>query len=297
VTAAPIRARNGEVELEAAVRGELESGVPLLLICGLAQQLIMWPRRLLMMLGRRGYAVITFDNRDVGLSTHLHGRRSDLLSISNGTAPPPYRLSDMAADACAVLDAVGVESAHVLGVSMGGMIAQQMAIDAPTRVRSLISVMSTTGDRSVGRPEPGMLSLLMADPGATREEYAKHQLALSRAIGSRVHLQDEAEIRVAAGRAFDRAYDPRGVGRQFGAIQGSGDRTAALRLLEIPTLVIHGFQDPLVTPSGGEATAAAIPGARLLLVEEMGHDVPEPLWPSIFDAVEELTTAADIARG
>ena len=297
MTAPPTRARNGEVELECAVRGELGSDRPLLLICGLGEQLINWPRRLLTMLGRRGYAVITFDNRDVGLSTHLHGRRSDLLGISNGTAPPPYRLSDMAADACAVLDAVAVESAHVLGDSMGGMIAQQMAIDAPARVRSLISVMSTTGDRAVGRPEPGMISLLMADPGATREEYTKHQLVLARSIGSRVHLRDESEIRVAAGRAFDRAYDPRGVGRQFGAIQGSGDWTAALRSLEIPTLVVHGVQDPLVAPSGGEATAAAIPGARLLLVDEMGHDLPEPLWPSIFDAVDELTIAADTARG
>lgn len=277
----------GDIALCYETHGDTASGVPLLLVHGLGQQLTGWRPDLLKALVEKEFTVAVFDNRDVGLSTHLDGVKADLKAIGSGAAQPPYLVADLAADALAVMDAVGWDSAHVAGVSMGGMIAQQVAIDAPRRVRSLTSVMSTTGDRAVGRPQPGTLSLLVTAPPPDREGYIAHQLATWRTIGSPGYPTPEMELREAAEIAFDRAFDPRGTGRQFGAILASPDRTEGLRGLRVPALVVHGEDDPLVDISGGKATAAAIPGARGMYFPGMGHDLPRQLWPQFINALAE----------
>ncbi|HVV31422.1 MAG TPA: alpha/beta fold hydrolase [Mycobacteriales bacterium] len=287
-------ARNGDIRLVYEVHGDVERGRPLLLICGLGQQLVGWHPDLLAALVDRGHAVAIFDNRDVGLSTHLDGVPVDFKAIRSG-APAPYLVADMAADAHAVLTAVGWSSAHVAGGSLGGMIAQAVAIAVPERVRSLISVMSTTGDRAVGRPAPGMMSILVDAPPPEREAYLEHQVRIGRQLGSPVYPAPEQELRAAAARAYDRAFDPRGVGRQFGAILGSPDRTAALQALRVPALVIHGRADRLVDVSGAEATAAAL-HARLLVLDGMAHDLPRPLWPQLLQAITDFTAEVDRDR-
>jgi pimeloyl-ACP methyl ester carboxylesterase len=191
----------------------------------------------------------------------------------------------MARDAAGLLDALNLESAHVVGASMGGMIAQALAIEHPGRVRTLTSIMSTTGDPSVGGPSQEALGVLLAPPARDRAEAIERTVSTYRVIGSPGYEFDEPALRERAGRAFDRAYDPAGVGRQLLAVLASGDRTPRLRELRVPTLVIHGADDPLVAVSGGRATAAAIPGAELLELDGMGHDLPQALWPLITDRV------------
>jgi pimeloyl-ACP methyl ester carboxylesterase len=272
------------------------SGEPLLLVMGLGAQYIVWPEAFVARMVDRGFFVVRFDNRDVGLSTKPDvgalDTAAEILGALTGTPPTaPYLLTDMADDAVAVLDALGIDSAHVVGASMGGMIAQTIAIEHRDRVRSLTSIMSTTGDPTVGAPSPEILGVLLAPAPTTREEALERGVVTSVAIGS-PGLVDEDEARERASAAWDRCAYPEGTAHQLLAIVASPDRTPALRQLDIPTLVIHGDKDPLVTPSGGEATAAAVPGAEHLVIEGMGHDHAKIFWDRIIDAIHANTAKA-----
>jgi pimeloyl-ACP methyl ester carboxylesterase len=208
---------------------------------------------------------------------------------------PAYTLETMADDAAGLLDALGLADAHVVGVSMGGMIGQTLAAHHPDRVRSLVSVMSTTGNRWKGQPAARAFPLLIAKPARSKDQYVAALLKVGRIVGSRGFPRDEAALRDLAERMWERGHSPAGPGRQLGAIVASGDRTVALGRITAPTLVIHGTKDPLVKPSGGRATAAAIPGAKLLKIDGMGHDLPRDAWPRIVDAIASHATAADSA--
>lgn len=261
----------------------------LLLVMGFTAQMIQWEVRFCEMLAGTGLHVIRFDNRDCGLSTKIDGVEVDTAAVmgsalSGGEVPPlPYLLSDMAADAVGLLDHLGIERAHVMGASMGGMIVQTIAIEHPTRVRSLISVMSTIGDPAYGQPAPEAMTALLSPPPADRQAYIDSAPTWM-VWQSRRHRDAERSRRLAA-ESYDRSFYPEGAPRQLAAIYGSGDRTARLQTLDVPTLVIHGRDDTLITPSGGFRTAEVIPGAHLLFVADMGHDMPEPLWPLFVDAI------------
>jgi pimeloyl-ACP methyl ester carboxylesterase len=268
---------------------------PVLLLMGLGTQMLGWPDGFCAALAGRGAHVIRFDNRDVGLSSHLtDAPQPDVrAALSGDTRSASYTLSDMAADTAGLLDALELDSAHLVGASMGAMIAQTTAIEYPQRVRSLTSIMSSTGDPSVGQARQGALSALLAPPAATRAQAIERTVSIVRVIGSPGFELDEPELRWRTGVAYDRADDPVGIGRQFVAIAASGDRTAALRSLSVPTLVIHGADDPLVDVSGGRATARTIPGAELVVFEGMGHDLPRALWAEIARRIAELVHRAD----
>ena len=240
---------------------------PVLLIMGFGAQLTMWDSRFCQALADAGYFVIRYDNRDVGLST----------TFEDATESPAYTLSDMAADGAGLLDALGIVTAHIVGASMGGMIAQTFAIEHPERTRTLVSIMSTTGNQTVGQPMPDALAALLAPPPTSRDGAIEAGLKAWRVIGSPGYTFDEDAVRERAGASYDRSFNPEGAARQLAAIMSQPDRTAALGKVKVPTLVIHGEADPLVTPSGGEATAAAIPGAKLKMVPGMGHDLPPDL--------------------
>jgi pimeloyl-ACP methyl ester carboxylesterase len=260
---------------------EQGSGEPLLLVMGLGGQLTDWPQELVDMIAGQGFRVIRHDNRDAGLSTEFSATpptTNELLRATVLGRPirSEYLLSDMADDAVGLLDALGVESAHVVGVSMGGMIAQEMAIGHPDRVRSLTSIMSTTGNRRVGRPKAKLLRLLARRPDPTRENAVEMGVELFGHICGPTF--DPVEFRRLAEAAVDRSWRPAGTGRQTAAIMASRDRTEALTRLKMPALVIHGMLDPLVKPSGGIATARAIPGSRLLMFNDMAHDLPHTRW-------------------
>ncbi|NMO17490.1 alpha/beta fold hydrolase [Pyxidicoccus fallax] len=273
------------------------SAPPLLLVMGLGMQLLGWDERFVRLLAGRGFRVIRFDNRDTGLSTHLDGVRSHLKEVMDGDpSQAPYRLSDMARDAVGLMDALGIDSAHVVGASMGGMIVQTLAIEHPRRVRSLCSIMSTTGARNVGGATREAMAILMAPPGTDRESVLARAVVTHSVIGSKAYPVGEEVVRARAAAAFDRAFYPEGFARQLAAIRAGPDRTPALRTVSVPTLVIHGEDDTLVLPSGGDATAAAVPGAMLLRLPGMAHDFPEPLWPRIVDAIAENAVGAERAR-
>ena len=242
---------------------------PLLLIAGLGAQMISWHEPLCELLAERGLRVIRFDNRDSGLLTH---------------ADWPDSLEAMAADAAGLLDVLGIESAHVVGVSMGGMIAQALAYEHPERVRSLVSLMSTTGERAVSQPTPEAQEVLTRPRSTTADEAEERSLEWVRVVGS-PGLFDEQLVRERARTAFERDSDPTGFQRQLDAIYSARDRTARVREIEAPALVIHGALDPLIPPEAGRATAAAIDGAELLVIEGMGHDMPPPLWPKLAEAM------------
>jgi pimeloyl-ACP methyl ester carboxylesterase len=269
----------------------------LLLIMGLGAQLLSWDDDLCLALVDRGFEVIRYDNRDVGLSTKVDvpddfDVAAALFGAMGGAeVSPPYLLADMAADAVGLLDALDIGEAHVLGASMGGMIAQSVAIAAPERVLSLTSIMSTTGDADVGQPKPEILGVLLEPSPTERAAYIEQSVAGSRAIGSPDHF-DEARAADLAGRAFDRCFYPAGVANQLLAIVASPSRSEALRQFDRPTLVIHGTADPLVQPSGGERTAEVIPGAELLMLDGMGHDMPRHYWPSVIEAVTSVAARA-----
>lgn len=276
------------------------SDVPLLLVMGLGAQYLVWPDDLVQGLVDEGFFVVRFDNRDVGLSTKpdvgdLDPGAEIMAAFAGGSPNAPYLLTDMAADAMRVLDALDIASAHVVGASMGGMIAQTIAIEHPERVRSLTSIMSTTGARDVGQPDPSVMGVLLAPAPTSREEAVAQGVAGSVAIGS-PGLVDEAAAADRAGRAYDRCFYPQGVAHQLLAILASPDRTEALGGVQVPTLVIHGDKDPLVTPSGGAATAAAVPGAELLVIEGMGHDhAPDHLSLVVGSIVANAAKAAPTA--
>lgn len=266
---------------------------PLLLIMGLGGQLVAWDDEFVDELVKQGFFVVRHDNRDVGLSTWFDEAGipdiGELMTarLSGGAPKAPYLLNDMAADASGLLDALGIASANVLGVSMGGMIAQAFAIRYPAKLRSLVSIMSTTGDPSVGNPHPDAMAALMEQPPTTREEAMDASVKAWQVLGSPGYEFDEPRIRRRAAEAFDRAFHPEGVARQLAAVISSPDRTQALGSVTAPTLVIHGEADPLVDPSGGKATAAAVPDASLWLVPGMGHDLPRALFPEIAKRVAE----------
>jgi pimeloyl-ACP methyl ester carboxylesterase len=256
------------------------SGAPLLLIAGLGQQLLAWPDELCIGLADRGLHVVRFDNRDCGRSWRA------------ASVPPPtpprllagrfaagqYTLSDMARDAAGLLAALDLAPAHVVGMSMGGMIGQTLAAQHPQSVRSLVSIMSTTGARRVGRPALSTWRMMLGRPAMERDVAVERTVAILRHIGSQGFPFDEVAVRAYAAASFDRGHEPAGTGRQLAAIIKSGDRTGELARITAPTLVVHGDRDRMVHPSGARATAAAIPGARLETIAGMGHDLPAGAW-------------------
>ncbi|MBS2961658.1 alpha/beta fold hydrolase [Actinocrinis puniceicyclus] len=292
----PRAAANG-IELEYDTFGS-PAHPALLLIMGLGTQMTAWDPRFCGKLAERGFHVIRFDNRDIGLSTQFDGLpEPDLVAILGGDRGcVPYMLADMADDAAGLLDTLEVDRAHVVGASMGGMIAQELAIRHGERVLSLCSIMSTSGNRDVGYPTQEAMAALMAPRGADREQAISRAVQVQRIIGSgapQYAVSDEVRYERAAA-AYDRAYRPDGGIRQLAAIAASPDRTEALGALKLPVLVMHGDQDPLVDVSGGRATAAAVPGAELRIFPGMGHDLPEPLWNEFVEAISR--NAARAAR-
>jgi pimeloyl-ACP methyl ester carboxylesterase len=287
------RAAAGDVEIAYETFGD-PGDPPVLLVMGLATQMLGWPDGFCEALAGRGHLVVRFDNRDVGLSTHLHDAPlPDVMAAFAGdTSSASYTLSDMARDTVGLIDALGLDGAHLVGASMGGMIAQTVAIEHPDRVRSLTSIMSTTGDPTVGQATQEALGVLLEPPAGSREGAVERTVAAYRVIGSPGFELDAPALRARAGLAYDRAFDPLGVGRQLLAVLASGSRAERLGEIRAPTLVVHGAQDPLVQVSGGRATAAAIPGAELAVIEGMGHDLPRELWPEIADRI-----AAVVERG
>ena len=278
------------ITLEYEVHGE---GDPLLLVMGLGGQLVAWPSSFIAGLVDRGFKVIAFDNRDIGLSTKVDAApptklQSAMFSVSRRFAKSAYLLSDMAKDAVGLLDALNIERAHVVGMSMGGMIAQTMAIEHPSRVRSLTSIMSTTGNPRVGRPKTSVLLRAAKLTGGSKETFADRQAALFKLFSG--SLYDELEIREVAQLSLERDFTPEGTARQMAAIMASPDRTPLLKKLNVPTLVVHGLEDGLVQPSGGYATTKAIPGARLLAFPDMGHNLPQARIPEILDEIKRNTS-------
>ncbi len=270
---------------------------PLLLIMGLGTQMVAWPEPFCHGLADRGLYVIRYDNRDCGRSTWVHGRPPTLRELLRRRIDdPPYTLSDLADDALGLLYALDLSGAHIVGASMGGMIAQTLAIEHPEAVRSLVSIMSSTGDRRNGRPALAIYRFLLRAAPREREAFTAHMLRVFDAIGSRALHRDLDRLRATAELSFDRGVNPAGTGRQLGAIVASGDRTSALRRLRVAALVIHGTRDPMVNVSGGRATTEAIPGAELMLVDGMGHDLPEGEWPRLIDAIAEHAKGAERAR-
>lgn len=286
-----LTATHGPISL--AVERGPGSGEPLLLVMGLGMQMHFWHDELVARFAERGFATARFDNRDVGLSTHLHERGAPALLplLLNAGRVASYRVEDMAGDAVAVLDALGWASAHVVGVSMGGMVAQAMAIGHPERVRTLTSIMSTPSPR-IGRPMPSAARALLIRPARSADEAAERIVAVSKVIGSPGYPMDTGWLQSYARRAFARSNDPAGVARQLAAINGSPSRVKALHSVRVPTLVVHGAKDPLVRPSGGRATAAAVPGSRLMMLPGMGHSLPRELWGVVVDAVAALAGRA-----
>jgi pimeloyl-ACP methyl ester carboxylesterase len=282
----------GEVELDVEVAPPFvaTAAVPptVLLVSGLGSQRIDWPPELVEALRASGLRVVSYDQRDAGASTLLDDRPGEVEDLQRWLAREPfavpYTLADMAADAVAVLDHLEVAHAHVVGRSMGGMIAQRLAASSPERVASLVSLQSTTGAEGVGRPWPEALAALAAPVPETREEVIEAGIARARVTGS-PDLFDEERVRARLTAAHDRSHRPAGTTRQLLAILADGDRTPLLRTVTAPTLVIHGDQDTLVDVSGGVATAAAIPGAQLLLLERIGHDLPLPVLPTVAGAI------------
>ena len=264
-----------------------ESDPPMLLVAGIGSQMVNWPDGLCEALADRGFRVVRFDNRDCGRSTWLTelGVPSVSKAWQRELDDPPYLLSDMAADCAGLLDVLGNHAAHVVGISLGGFVAQTLAIEHPRRVLTLASVMSSTGSGQVGQPTPAALEALMTRPGTGLEGYVEGIVAARRVIGSPGYEMDEGLVRELATRAHRRGINPDGTQRQLVASICSGNRTERLGEVGVPTVVLHGADDPLIDVSGGRATAAAIPGADLVVIEGWGHDLPRALWSRIADAI------------
>lgn len=285
---------NGGVELCFETFGDPEAPA-ILLTMGLATQMLGWHEDLCAALADRGFHVIRFDNRDCGRSQRMNGSVPSLIQLlRRDKRAATYTLADMAGDGVGLLDHLGIEQAHVIGASMGGMIAQTMAARHPDRVLSLVSMMSNTGALWSGQPSPRLYHVLLKAPPRDREQYKEHARWVFSKIGSPGFERDDDDLRRIAGMSYDRGINPAGSSRQLAAIVASGDRTPMLRSITAPTLVIHGTQDKLVPPSGGRATARAIPGARLVLVRGMGHDIPRGAWPQMLDAIEQNAARAPV---
>ncbi|MCF6376637.1 alpha/beta fold hydrolase [Nocardioides KLBMP 9356] len=271
------------------------SDEPLVLVMGLGGPMNWWDTELCVMLAEAGFYVVRYDNRDTGRSTRIPGRvkRSHLVRAFGGAkVRAPYSMSDLADDAVALMDHLGLESAHLAGISMGGMIAQTVAIEHPKRVRSLTSIMSTTGKRSVGWQDPRLIPALLAPRKPGRESYVSTSVAFWDVIGSPGYPADRERLTARAGETFDRGYSASGVMRHMMAVLQQPDRTHRLRSLRIPALVVHGLNDKMVHVSGGRSTAAAIPGAELVLVDGMGHDLPPALFETLVEAISRTADRA-----
>lgn len=287
------------IEIEAELHGPAD-GMPMLLIMGLGMQLTAWPEEFLKALGDKGFRAITFDNRDIGLSTHFDSAGMPNLLVAamrqmmGLSIRSPYLLSDMAADALGLLDALEIERCHVVGVSMGGMIAQHLAVAAPARVRSLSLIMTSSGARHLPGPAPAARRALLSRPRNPHDVESRiaHAAGIWRVIGSPAYPLSEAEARAKVERGIRRNYHPQGVARQLVAVVASGDRTPLLGRIAAPTLVLHGRADPLVPAACGIDLANKIPGAQLDLIEGMGHDLPAQLIPRIAEAIASNTACA-----
>lgn len=287
-------ARSGDLEIHYEDLGD-EADPPVLLIMGLGAQLVLWHNEFCQKIIDRGYRVIRFDNRDVGLSTKLHGLRAGGALIPNLVrsfvglpSASVYTLEDMAGDAAAVLDHLGIERAHIVGASMGGMIAQIFAANYPQRTATLGIIFSSNNSALLPPPAPKALLALIRGPhpGSPREVIVENAVRVSKIIGSPAYMKSDEQLRADAIETYERCFYPQGIGRHFSAILGSGSLRRYDTRITAPTVVIHGRADTLMRPSGGRAIAAAIPNARLVLFDGMGHDLPEPLWD---DIIEELT--------
>ena len=283
-----VSANIGSIEIEYEEWGD-RSDPTLLLVMGFTAQMIGWPDAFCRLLVDRGFHLVRFDNRDCGLSTKLDGVTVDVDSVmaaafADQPPPPvPYTLSDMASDAVGLLDHLGIERAHVVGASMGGMIAQHVAMEHRRRVASLVSIMSMTGEPEFGSPLPEAAEVLLTPPASDRETYVADSIKYG--VWQSRRYFDADQVRADAARTFDRSFYPEGSPRQLAAIYASGRRTEGLTKLDVPTLVIHGRDDTLIPPSGGHRTAELVPGSTLLLVADMGHDLPAPLQPMLADAI------------
>jgi pimeloyl-ACP methyl ester carboxylesterase len=292
VVMANITTNNINIEYETFGK---KSSPPLLLIMGLGAQMIFWDDDFCSMLAEKDHYVIRFDNRDIGLSTKFENAGvPDIMQAMNAVSrgekvSSPYSIDDMADDAAGLLDSLGIEKSNICGASMGGMIAQTIAIRHPSKVLGLISIMSSTGDPGLPQAKPEAMNVLMMPAPKEREANIEFSVKTFKIIGSTGFPFDEARMRKKAEMSFDRAFYPQGMARQLLAIIAHGDRTSKLKAVSKPTLVIHGSADPLVPVEAGKATARAIPGARLLIIEGMGHDLPSGSWPQIIDAIYEIT--------
>ena len=282
---------SASIELEYETFGDPKNPA-LLLVMGYTAQMVAWDEEFCKMFASKNLFVIRFDNRDCGLSTKFDGVQVDVNAVITAALMEepiptvPYTLSDMAGDAVGLLDHLKIERAHVLGASMGGMIAQVMTIEHPSRVRSLTSVMSMSGEPEYGQSAPEAMNALLSVPPSDRTAYIAHA-PVYQAFHSKKYRSDEISKQAAA-RDFDRMYYPQGAQRQLAAIYSTGRRTEQLRAVKTPTLVIHGKDDTLITPSGGERTAELIPNAKLVLVDDMGHDLPKPLWGDFVKLVADF---------
>ena len=274
---------------------------PALLVMGLGTQMIAWHEDFCRELAGRGLHVVRFDNRDIGRSTHVAGAPPTLRQLLlRSRRAARYSLADMAEDAAGLLRELQLVPAHVIGASMGGMIAQTLAARHPRAVRSLVSIMSSTGSMRSGQPALRIYPMFLRAQPQGRDAFIEHTVRLFKLIGSPGMPRNIEDVRTLAASSYDRDHDPAGPGRQLAAIVAAGDRTREVQRIVAPTLVIHGAADPLVAPSGGRATARAIPGARLMKVEGMGHDLPRMLWPRLIDAIAEhivLSEAVEANRG
>ena len=295
----PVTSTNG-IEIAYDDRGN-RSDPAVVLVMGLATQMIAWPEAFCDDLAARGFRVVRFDNRDVGLSTKFDSAPSVdpgavLQRLMAGEKLNlPYDLTDMAGDTVGLMDCLAIETAHVVGASMGGMIAQFVAAKYPTRVRSLVSIMSSSGDPGLPQAKPeAMAAIMQARPdGSDRELAIQHGMKIYKAIGSPGFPTADEELRAKVGAAFDRSYYPVGIGRQFAAILLSGSRVEMLNKLSVPTLVLHGADDPLVPLKAGRHTAASIPGSSLTVIPGMGHDIAAGLIPVLVEAIAAHCKKAD----
>ena len=287
------RARANGIELEYETFGG-PSAQPLLLIMGLGAQLLSWDEGFCAQLADRGFQAIRYDNRDCGLSTWMtDAGHPDVAAALSGNAQPAYELDDLAADAAALLDALNIRAAHIVGASMGGFIAQLVAINHPDRVLSLTSIMSGPGGSDMVPPTPEGAAVLMASPPETRAERIEQSMSFRRVLLGSGDPFDETFERARSTRAIDRAYNPMGVGRQLVAVLAAQSRVERLKQVRVPTLVIHGLDDVLVPVENGRRVAEAVPGARLIELEGMGHDLPKRVWPQVADAIGELAKRAN----